>query len=162
MASITCVSLPDGRKVSKSPSIVLDFIQKCEKSSFSRTAAFDFDSELKKRGTEVVAFVDDRVSKDDPPFVAYLVLAHVKAGKAVALHKICVEQQYRSQRRGSEIMQWAIKTLRDRGRLAIQLWVEKRNSVAQALYESAGFQMVSEVEDYYGLGRDGISMKLVL
>lgn len=142
--------------------MVLDFLRKCEKSSFPRQEVFDFECELRKRNVEIVVFVDDKTSARDPPFIAYLVFVHIKAGNTVMLHKICVEEKHRSQGRGYQALTWVIDSLRKRGKLTIQLWVDEHNHVAQRLYNNAGFEKVREVEDYYGPDRNGVNMKLTL
>ena len=162
MASVVCQSLTTGEKLVVPPLIALDFIRKCEKSSFSRAGALDFDSELKKRNAEVVVFLDGNISSHEPPFIAYILFAHVKAGNAIALHKICVKKEHRSQGLGSQALVQVIDSLRKRGKLSVQLWVNDRNTVAQALYRGAGFETMSEVEGYYGPGQNGVNMKLIL
>ena len=138
-------------------------IQQMEKRAFPRNEALDFNLELKKRNTEMMAVFDRDVrveSEWEGHLVGYALWSRLQ--KTALLHKVCVAKQYR--RRG--IARRMLNIVKDRlsrnGCVRIQLWVDEARIPATCLYQSLGFIEVDRVEDYYSPGRTGITMRLDL
>lgn len=63
---------------------------------------------------------------------------------------------------GRDFLNKVIQRLREEGLLRIRLTVSPDNLAARSLYERAGFQAVSFLRDYYGIGEDRLLMELRL
>ena len=163
MASFRCYHVGTGAIASLGKECIISQIVLCEKQTFPKTEAFNFESELKKRNTELITMIDNGTSRSNGVFVAaYMVLAFGKPGNTVTVHKICVQPKYRRRGLATQMMREAIARLKGRGCSKIQLWVDECNSVAISLYSKLGFHEISKVSDYYGSGRTGVRMNLSL
>ena len=162
MATIKCYSMHDCGEIHASVKDVLVLVKKCERRTFPHTEALDFEVEVRKRNVEVRIYLDDSVVPSDLQLAAYLVFTFSKNGNVVLLHKICVEPTFRTRGIGSMVLSEAITSVQARGGRKLRLWVDEKNTIAMKLYEASGFQMVSSRPDYYGPGRIGISMQLVI
>ena len=164
MASVTTYGLDYGQiPINRFRVNLINQIQQMEKKTFPRNEALNFDLELKKRNTEMIAMLDCDVhceSEWEGHLVGYALWSRLQ--KTTLLHKICVAKQYH--RRG--IARRMLNILKDRlnrnGCISIQLWVDETRIPATCLYQSLGFIEVDRVEDYYSPGRTGIKMKFDL
>ncbi|MCJ1255614.1 hypothetical protein MMC24_003431 [Lignoscripta atroalba] len=144
---------------SMNPSKVVTQIKHIEKKTFPRNEALDFDSELKKRNTCLLAIVDDNETDPftgDPQVVSYMVYARIRG--IVLLHKICTAEKYRQQGNAQNLLLLLLKNIRDQGFQTVQLWVDGERDPARCLYNSMAYKEVQRVEDYYGPGRAGVKM----
>ena len=141
---------------------MLPQIKQCEKKCFPSNEALNCELELKKRNVRVVVILHDGFSSSRQQLVAYLVFSHPKAGRTILLHKVCVVKDYRRQGVAKLALQYEIERLRRQPSSEIQLWVHKNNTAATELYRSVGFEIVKEIGDYYGPGRAGAQMSLIL
>ena len=162
MATVISRSLHRGDVLSIPRTEVLQKVTQCERQNFSRTEAFDFEHELKKRNLEAKVLFDDLTGSNERPLVAYLVFARSKPGNIVLLHKICTHSAYRSQGIASKMLKDLIEELSTRGCSRVCLWVDQNNKVASNLYIQLGFEKISIVADYYGTGRTGLRMMMKL
>ena len=164
MATIITLSLQTGKHLPVSKQAVLSQVERAEKKNFARHEAFDFHLELKKRSVDlVINLKDDGISPGETPMVAaYSVFVHSKPGNSVMLHKICVLDDFRRQGIATKILVAQTQKYTNRGCSKIQLWVDEQNMPARSLYESAGFQEMNKVENYYAPGRTGLQMSLDL
>ena len=164
MATITTMSLQTGKHLTVSRQAVLPQVERAEKKNFARHEAFDFHLELKKRNVDLVIILkDDGILPGEPPMViAYFVFVHSKPGNVVMLHKICVLDDFRRQGIATKILATQAARYTSRGCSKIQLWVDEQNMPARSLYESAGFQEMNRVENYYARGCTGLQMALEL
>jgi len=162
MATIRCLSLLTGEKITKKHDVI-DQIEQAEKKSFAQHEAFDFHNELKKRNLELVVIIDDaRDSASRPTLVAYMVFTYMKPGSTVMLHKVCVREQFRRQGIAKDVLAAQVKRLKKQGTAKVQLWVDDNNIAARRLYNCIGFEEVSRFSDYYAVGRVGVQMALSL
>ena len=60
------------------------------------------------------------------------------------------------------MVQKVLAELEKGGTREVDLWVDMSRTPARALYESCGFEKMEEVEDYYGIGRTGMRMRLAM
>ena len=136
-------------------------VKQIEKKNFPRHEALDFDTELKKRNTELLVVLD----VDTLPDLGFLIQGYLvcnRVQKTAFLHKICVVKEHR--RRGiarTMIVKLGLR-LRCQGCTDIQLWVDEARVPARLMYQSLGFSEMSRVKGYYSPGRTGIKMKLDL
>ena len=161
MATVLYFSMHTGKRLALPRDEMISQVTRCEKQTFSRTEALDFGTELKKRNFELIIMVDDddNLQVNRPICMsAYMVLAFVKPGNTVILHKICVQPKYKSQGLGSKILKAQIERLRGRGCSKLQLWSDDSNVIARKMYTSIGFRKVSSVPNYYAPGRNGVQM----
>ena len=164
MATIIIISLQTGKHLPVSKQAVLPQVERAEKKNFARHEAFDFQLELKKRNVDLVIILkDDGISpREIPTVAAYSVFVHSKPGNCVMLHKICVLEDFRRRGIAKKILVTQTQKYASRGCSKIQLWVDEQNKSARSLYESAGFQEMKKVENYYAPGRTGLQMSLDL
>ena len=163
MATITCLSLNDlYAQLSRPPSRaeIIACVKHAEKRNFPRNEIFDFDTELKKRNTELTVVLDEGRVPNSKNVVAYLVFT--RAQKSALLHKICVMEEHRRQGIARQIVWMQIEKLRSRNCERILLWVDEMRMPARCLYTGLGFENSDRVEDYYAPGRHGIQMTLRL
>lgn len=160
MANVIIKSLRAGESLHIPKLDLVHRVQHIEKKTFPRHEALDFSTELQKRNMDLVIVVDDadRSLPARPKVVAYLVFAHLKAGNAVLLHKICVDDEYRRRGIAKNVLDAQAERLKKRGCTKIQLWVDEGNVPARGLYNALGLEEVSKVNDYYAAGRNGIQM----
>ncbi|KAL9138545.1 MAG: hypothetical protein Q9175_000227 [Cornicularia normoerica] len=102
----------------------------------------DFSTELRKRNTDLVVVVDDAGASTPamPKLVAYMIFVHLKAGKAVLLHKICVLEDYRRRGIAKIVLEIQAERLKKQGCSKIQLWVDEGNVPARRLYKVLGLE----------------------
>ena len=164
MATITIISLQTGKQLPVSKQAVLPQVERAERKNFARHEAFDFQLELKKRNVDLVIVLkdDDITPREIPIVAAYSVFVHSKPRNCVMLHKICVLEDFRRQGVAKKILATQNQKYASRGCSKIQLWVDEQNKSARSLYESAGFQVINKVENYYAPGRTGLQMSLDL
>ena len=163
MATFRCYYVTTGAIASLTKECIIPQIVLCEKQNFSRTEAFDFSLEVKKRNIDLCVMVDSDASRSNGVSVAaYMVLAFSKPGNTVTLHKLCVQAEYRRRRIATNMMKNALARLKGRGCSKVQLWVDESNAIAISLYSSLGFHETSRVSNYYGTGRTGVHMNLKL
>lgn len=160
MANVIINSLHAGESLRIAKTDLVHQVQHVEKKNFSRREVLDFNTELQKRNMDLVIIVDDAgISLPArPKVVAYIVFAHLKAGNAVLLHKICVDDGYRRRGIARTVLEVQAERLNKRGCTKIQLWVDEGNVPARGLYNALGLEEVSKVDDYYAAGRNGIQM----
>jgi ribosomal protein S18 acetylase RimI-like enzyme len=131
-------------------------VAKIERKTFPSSEAFDFDTELKKKNTNMVLAFKN-ADLDD--LTGYLVYVRMK--RLVLLHKICVVQQERGKGVGKALIHSLRRQLENQGGCqSIQLWVDEDRGPAKALYKSCGFEQIDRCIDYYGPGRNGLKMQL--
>ena len=164
MATIIAMSLQTGKHLPVSIQAVLPQVERAEKKNFARHEAFDFHLELKKRNVDLVIILkDDGIPPRETPMVAaYSVFVHCKPGNFVMLHKVCVLDGFRCQGIAKKILATQIEKYTSRGCSKIQMWVDEQNMPARSLYESAGFQEMNKVDNYYAPGRTALQMSLDL
>ncbi len=94
MANVIIKSLHTGEKLRVAKDNLIHQVQHAERKTFPRREAMDFSTELQKRNMDLVIIVDDVgvFTPVRPNLVAYMVFVHLKAGKAVLLHKVCVSE----------------------------------------------------------------------
>ena len=146
----------------KEPSNLLDQVKRAERRTFPRDEAMDFDLELKKRNTELIAVLADPQSTEDceRSLAGYLVYARLHG--IALLHKVCVLEGHQRQGIARSILSMLKDRLQSQGCERLQLWVDEARKPARALYESMGFKITDRARDYYGPGRTGIKMVLDL
>ena len=164
MATIVTMSLQTGKHVRISKQAILPQVERAEKKNFARHEAFDFHLELKKRNVDLVVIMKDDgiLPRETPKVAAYAVFVHSKPGNFVMLHKICVLDDFRCQGIATKVLAIQAEKYTSCGCSKIQLWVDEQNMPARSLYESAGFQAMNKVENYYAPGRTGLQMSLNL
>lgn len=80
----------------------------------------------------------------------------------VLLHKLCVVEGFRGRGLGRLMVQQVIAQRQAQGPGRVVLWVDEARRAARRVYEYSGFEEIERVEDYYGPGRRGIKMQLVV
>ncbi|KAL9121219.1 MAG: hypothetical protein Q9187_002228 [Circinaria calcarea] len=149
--------------INRSHGSLMAQMQQLERKTFPRNEALDFDLELKKRNTEVIAVLDSNAkveSEREGHLVGYVVWGRLQ--KTALLHKVCVAKQYRRRGIARRMLNIMKDRLRRNGCVSIQLWVGEARVPATCLYLSLGFSEVDRVEDYYSPGRTGIKMKAAI
>ena len=157
MAKYTFFDVGTIGEVQVAPAIrttLIPLIEKAEKKNFPTNEAFDFNTELRKRNSELLVYLDHG------NVVAYAVFNRL--GKLALLHKILVLEQYRRQGLASTMLKGQIERLKKQGCLNMQLWVDETREPAKRLYQSLGFEEIDCLKDYYSLGRTAIKLKLRL
>lgn len=160
MANVIIKSLHTAEKLRVTKDDLIHQVQHVEKKTFARREVMDFSTELRKRNTDLVVVVDDAGASTPamPKLVAYMIFVHLKAGKAVLLHKICVLEDYRRRGIAKIVLEIQAERLKKQGCSKIQLWVDEGNVPARRLYKVLGLEEVNRVNDYYAVGRTGIQM----
>lgn len=59
-------------------------------------------------------------------------------------------------------MREVLRRLRSQGCEKVSLWVDQGREAARGLYGALGFEERESVEGYYGVGRSGVRMEVVL
>ncbi|KAF2198523.1 acetyltransferas-like protein [Delitschia confertaspora ATCC 74209] len=136
---------------------ILKDVKKIEKKTFPTTEAFDFDSELKKKNSNLIVAVKEGQCPDT---VAYLVYVRIK--RLTLLHKICVVEQERGKGLAKAMVHSLRLQLEKGGCRTIHLWVDEARQPARSLYASCGFHQIDSCLDYYGPGRTGLKLELNL
>lgn len=160
---MTCLSLDDLHvQPSRSPprAEIIAWVKHAERRNFPRNEIFDFDTELKKRNTELTVVLSESQVPNTKIVVAYLVFT--RAQRTALLQKICVTEEHRRQGIAHRILWLQIEKLRSRNCERILLWVDEMRMPARSLYTGLGFENSDRVEDYYAPGRHGIQMALRL
>lgn len=134
---------------------ILEKVTKIEKKTFPSSEAFDFDSELRKRNTNMLVVTEEN---DITDVVGYLIYLRMK--RLTLLHKICVIEQARMKGVGKCLIHSLLLLVEKGGCGRIHLWVDEARKPATALYNSVGFQQIDRCSDYYGPGRTGLKMQL--
>lgn len=160
MAMVTCWSSDLKRLEGTLNQNLLCWVKQAEKRTFPRIEVFDFDTELKKRNTELMIILDEALPPKSTALIAYSVYARHK--KTVLLHKVCVLENYRRQGVARRMLERQKERLRCQSCESIQLWVDEKREPAICLYAGLGFHEVGRLEDYYAPGRTGIRMLLSL
>lgn len=141
----------------KERSIIIDQVAKIEKKTFPSSEVFDFNAELRKRNTSLVL-----ASKEGTPEKVIGYLVYVRVGKLALVHKICVIREEREKGVGKCLIHSLRQLVVKGGCNSIHLWVDEARKPARALYESCGFSQTDRLLDYYGPGRTGLKMQLVI
>jgi len=140
---------------------LLDAVKRTEKQTFPTGEAFQFDSELAKRTTNLYcAYLHTAVAILPYQLCGYVVYLRTKA--LTRIHKVCVVESLRGNGVGRFMMAKVIEELRRSGAGEVDLWVDEAREPARGLYKACGFEEMESVENYYGRGRTGIRMKLEL
>ncbi|MCJ1475309.1 hypothetical protein MMC13_003971 [Lambiella insularis] len=137
---------------------LLNKVNRAEKKIFPKDEALDFEVELKKRNTGLVILLGtmDSRSYEDCPIAAYLLYARFHG--IALVHKVCVLEVYRRQGCARNLLLFLQDRLRSQGCKRLQLWVDEGRHPARTLYDSLGFRVIDLVDNYYGVGRNGIKM----
>lgn len=135
---------------------IVDQVKHAEKKNFPRNEVLDFDTELKKRNTELIVVLDH--VKPSAVVAAYAVYA--STFQLHLLHKLCVLENYRRRGLARKMLLSYHEKLAIRGCSKVQLWVDEERTPARSLYESLGFEKVGRVENYYGPNRTALRMVL--
>lgn len=81
-------------------------------------------------------------------------------GRAADLLQIAVHPDYRRQKVGIKLMEYTLKELKDEGVLEMFLEVYVKNTGVIGFYRKLDFKTINIRKNYYGRGKDAISMKL--
>ncbi|KAF2467013.1 uncharacterized protein BDR25DRAFT_305825 [Lindgomyces ingoldianus] len=135
-------------------------VSKIERKSFPSSEAFDFDTELKKKNINLILALKELNGNDDLQLVGYLVYIRMK--RLALLHKICVVEHERRKGIGKSLIHSLVLRLKKGGCRSIHLWVDEGRDQARALYKSFEFQQMDRCADYYGPGRTGLRMQLII
>ncbi|KAF8422121.1 acetyltransferase [Tirmania nivea] len=147
------------KRVESAP--LLDAVKRTEKQTFPTGEAFQFDSELAKRTTNLYCTYLHTVASIPPyQLCGYVVYLRTKA--LTRIHKVCVAEPLRGNGVGGFMMAKVIEELRRSGASEVDLWVDEGREPARRLYKACGFEEMESVENYYGKGRTGIRMRLEL
>ncbi|KAF8458923.1 acetyltransferase, GNAT family [Terfezia claveryi] len=140
---------------------LLDAVKRTEKQTFPTREAFQFDSELAKRTTNLYcAYLHTVASIPRYQLCGYVVYLRTKA--LTRIHKVCVVESIRGNGVGRFMVAKVIEELRRSGAGEVDLWVDEGREPARGLYKACGFKEMEAVENYYGKGRTGIRMRLEL
>ena len=138
---------------------LLDAVKRTEKQTFPTGEAFQFDSELAKRTTNLYCAYLHTVASISPyQLCGYVVYLRTKT--LTRIHKVCVVESLRGNGVGRFMMAKVIEELGRSGAGEVDLWVDKGREPARRLYKACGFEEMESVENYYGKGRTGIRMRL--
>ena len=160
MANVTMLSLDRYESLKCSQQNILDQIKHVERKTFPRNEVFDFDLELRKRNTELIAIVDDHGPSSIPILAAYAVYTHTQ--KVTMLHKLCVVESFRRRGIAKGMLLFQHQKFVLRGRSNVQLWVDKERTPARQLYSNIGFVEVGRLEGYYSANRAAVRLVLEL
>ena len=152
----------DPAKIEISRFQLLNEVKQAEKKNFPRSEAFDFDTELKKRNTELIAIIDIGGGASGKHHVLLGYLVCTRLPKIAMLSKMCVLEEQRRRGIARRMLGDLIARLQCQGCLSIQLWVDEARTPAHSLYQSLGFVEVDRVQDYYSPGRTGVKKRLNL
>lgn len=157
LSKLTFVKLPS-KKLGTGSESLLDSIKKIEKHTFPSNEAFDFDTELSKRSTNLrCAFTQVGTKLEVLGYVVY-----VRSKLITRIHKVCIVEGQRGKGLGKWMLGLVLAELKKGGAGTVDLWVDKNREVARRLYITCGFQERETVENYYSLGRDAIRMVIGL
>lgn len=162
MAAITCLSLDLFKPLMPQPARteIMAWVKHAERRNFPRNETFDFDTELKKRNTELTVVSDESLFPNSKAVIAYLVFTRNQ--RTALLHKICVMEEHRRQGIARRMLKSQIEKLRSRNCERVLLWVDEMRMPARCLYAGLGFKDSDRLEDYYAPGRVGVRMTLSL
>lgn len=90
------------------------------------------------------------------------VLAGIETFQNLYIFSLAVEENHENQGWGSKLLDYIITKAKVNRLTHINLHVEINNYSAQRLYQKFGFTDNLLVKNYYGPGKDGISMELQL
>ena len=92
--------------LSLNASDVLAIIKQAERKTFPRNEAFDFDTELRKRNTEIVVIIGLSEATD---IVLYAYLVYARKSRLALLHKVCVIEEHQAQGIASGMVEYLEK-----------------------------------------------------
>ncbi|KAL8746357.1 MAG: hypothetical protein Q9184_007756 [Pyrenodesmia sp. 2 TL-2023] len=118
--------------------LILHQIKHAEKKLFPRNEALDFDQELRKRNSELIAVLECVEASSVPVVAAYAVFVHTPP--LALLHKICVLEKYRRRGIAAQMLSVHHRSLALRACGKVQLWVDEQRIAARHLYENLGFE----------------------
>jgi ribosomal protein S18 acetylase RimI-like enzyme len=157
LSKLAFIKLPS-KKLGSGSDILLNSIKQVEKRSFPSNEAFDFNTELPKRTTNLYcAFAK---TGNEPELCGYIV--YVRSKLVTRIHKVCVVEKKRGQGIGRWMMDHVLVDLKKGGAGIVDLWVDKNREIARKLYEACGFEKRETVENYYSGGRDAVRMEINL
>lgn len=148
---------------SKKPesSSLLASVKRIEKQTFPPSEAFDFDSELCKRTTNLYcAYLHCPISST--PYQLYGYIVFLRTRMLTRIHKVCVVESLRGQGLGGFMIGKVIEELKRGKASEVDLWVDTQRAPARSLYRKYGFEEQETVEEYYGKSRAGVRMSLRL
>ena len=96
------------------------------------------------------------VLEDDGAVTGYGVLLAV--GETADIQRVAVAPAHRRCGGGRRILQALLAEAARRGCARVLLEVAADNAAARALYEAAGFTVIADRRDYYGVGRHAVVM----
>ncbi len=103
---------------------------------------------------------------DTTQLIGYCILSHSNQRGALMISSIAVHPTFRKHGVGFKLLEDAIRIARELSALIaverIALQVAEGNTAAQSLYVKFGFRPVRKIRNYYGRGKNGIQMELVL
>lgn len=94
--------------------------------------------------------------------VASAILLRRRGGGAGRLYSIAVDPDQRGKGLARRLLEDCLRTFQTEGIRAVVLEVESANLPAVRLYQTAGFEVATELPDYYGPGRIGLRMRRLL
>lgn len=94
--------------------------------------------------------------------VGFALFHRIPEEKLLHLLKVVVHPDHRQEGGGKSLLKEALTQSAHDGIERCILEVEVNNANAQKLYESMDFQMVHRKLNFYGAGRDGLVMELVI
>jgi len=89
-------------------------------------------------------------------------LSHRGIKKTAVIYSIGVENKYRGQGIGKQLLRISIQEMESNGIDEILLYVNKKNYPAISLYTKFGFDVIDELPDICGEGEKCYKMKLTL
>lgn len=100
------------------------------------------------------------VAKDAGKPVGYvLALSYLHSGR---IYSLAVDETYRGRGLGARLLKEALKRLDEVGKRRVTLEVRADAAGLIAFYQKAGFREIQALLSYYGEGRDGLRMVLLL
>ena len=113
-----------------------------------------FDDDLRS------SFANFLVATDEGQVVGYAIAQHLPGNDVADIQNIAVVESHRGRGIGAALLDALVAWAVDRGTTAIMLEVRDDNTVAQSLYASRGFAVISTRAKYYQpAGVDALVMR---
>ena len=141
--------------------LLLYFEEVCFPNNYHVISRKHMDRFLSERSSAKIWIHEDE--DEQGPFAnGYALITYKPHVKNARVYSIAVHPRFAGQGIGKRLLQTVIQDCRESGFHTLHSEVELTNEASLSLFKSCGFLRYMRLEWYYGKGKDGVRMRLVL